>query len=215
VARLRRGAAVAACLGLGLIGLSGCGGGKAKYTAPHAPRPASGAAPWPAPSNPLERTRLAGLTPETHEFFFYHVHAHLDVYVNGQLVRVPAAIGINIRDPAVHHAREPDGTLGYGGISPPCKHPCISPLHTHDDFGILHTESKRTRPNRLGQFFVEWGVRLHRSCVGGYCKPRDAIAVFVDGKRYTGDPAQIPLTDGKEIAIVIGSPPSSIPSQFP
>ena len=209
---LRR-AAAAACVVL--VAVAGCGGGKTRYTAPHAPRPASGAAPWPAPSNPLERTRLAGLTPETHEFFLYHVHAHLDVFVNGNLVSVPAGIGINIQDPAVHRFAEPDGTVGYGGISPPCKHPCISPLHTHDDFGILHTESKRTRPNRLGQFFVEWGVRLDRSCVGGYCKPRDAIAVFVDGERHAGDPRDITLTDKKEIAIVIGSPPSSIPSKFP
>jgi hypothetical protein len=214
VAFLARAAAAAACVVVG-VAIAGCGGGKTKYTAPRAPRPASGAAPWPAPPNPLELTKRAGLTPETHEFFLYHVHAHLDVFVNGNPQRVPAAIGINIGDPRVNRARLADGTIAYGGISPPCKQPCISPLHTHDDTGILHTESKRTRPNRLGQFFTEWDVRLNRSCFGGYCKPRDAIAVFVDGDRYMGNPADISLTNRKEIAIVIGSPPSSIPSQFP
>jgi hypothetical protein len=196
------------------LAASGCGGGK-KYSAPRAPRPATDAAPWPAPPKPLQLARRAGLTPETHEFLLYHVHAHLDVFVDGRAVPVPAGIGINIDDPGVHLFREPDGTIGYGGISPPCKTPCISPLHTHDDFGVLHTESKISRPNTLGQFFTEWGVRLDPSCVGGYCKPRDPIAIFVDGKHYTGNPADIALTDKKEIAIVIGSPPSSIPSKFP
>lgn len=36
--------------------------------------------------------------------------------------------------------------------------PCISPLHTHDTTGSLHTESATAVPNRLGQFFTEWGV---------------------------------------------------------
>jgi hypothetical protein len=114
--------------------------------------------------------RRAGLTPRTHEFFAYHVHAHLDVFVDGKRVVVPAGIGIDISDPAVHRFPNPDGSIGYGGISPPCKDPCISPLHTHQPDGVLHTESARAHPNRLGQFFTEWAVRLTRSCVGGYCR---------------------------------------------
>src|SRR5437868_5190338 len=69
-------------------------------------------------------------------------------------------------------------------------------------------------PNRLGQFFLEWGVRLDRRCVGGYCKP-DSIRVYVNGKPYLGDPRQILLADRSEIAIVIGSLPKKIPSRFP
>ena len=65
-------------------------------------------------------------------------------------------------------------------------------------------------PNRLGQFFTEWGVRLGRACVGGYCRP-EQHRVYVNGKRYTGDPRAILLTDHKEIAIVIGTPPKKIP----
>jgi hypothetical protein len=169
-------------------------------------------APWAAPGSPLALARAAGLTPETHEFFLYHVHAHLDIFVNAKRVRVPAGIGIEIHDPAVHHARLSDGSIGYGGISPPCKFPCISPLHTHDDSGILHTESKRSHPNRLGQFFTEWNVRLSRRCVGGYCRK---VSFYVNGKRYGGDPRAIQLTNLKEIAIVIGKPPAKIPSKFP
>jgi hypothetical protein len=199
--------------------VTGCGGGKGKsdgkYAAPKAAQPSSGAPPWPAPPNAVELTRRAGLVPERAEFLQYHVHAHLDVFVNGEPVRVPAGIGINIKDPAVQRAKLADGTFAYGGIDPPCKKPCISPLHTHDDTGVLHTESKTTTPNRLGQAFTEWAVKLDRHCVGGYCAPQAAIAVFVNGEQYEGDPRRIELSDQKEIAIVIGSPPSTIPSVFP
>jgi hypothetical protein len=173
------------------------------------------AAVWPAPPNPMRLTRQAGLTPETHEFVFLHIHSHLDVFVNGKKVVVPAGIGIDINAPAVKKFRAPDGTVGYGGISPPCTKACISPLHTHFDDGILHTEAKKNQFNRLGQFFKEWGVRLSAKCVATYCKPAKKIAVYVDGKRQSGDPRFIQLKDKREIAIVVGKPPSKIPSKFP
>jgi hypothetical protein len=165
---------------------------------------AASATVWPAPPNPMALTRKAGLTPETHEFVFLHVHSHLDVFVNRKKVRVPAGIGIDIHNPAVHEFPNPDGTTVYGGIDPPCKQPCISPLHTHADDGILHTEAKKNQFNRLGQFFTEWGVRL----------PAKA-KVYVDGKRFTGDPHAIRLKDRREIAVVVGKPPARIPSKFP
>jgi hypothetical protein len=206
------------CLALVLwtLAVAGCGGSGVDIPndVPAAPTPKTGAAPWPAPPNPLELTQRAGLKPERHEFFAYHVHAHLDVFVNGRPAPVPAGVGINIHDPGVQSGRLEDGTLSYGGISL-CDAPCISPLHTHDDTGILHTESARESPNRLGQFFIEWNVRLDRSCVGGYCRPNASVLVYVDGDRYSGDPAAIPLTDKKEIAIVIGTPPKEIPTTFP
>jgi hypothetical protein len=109
------------------------------------PSPRTTKAPWPRAPDALELARRAGFTPKTHEFFAYHVHAHLDVFVNGRQIRVPAGIGIDIADPAVHRFVEADGTFGYGGINPACKHPCISPLHTHDPTG----SSTRSRPARI------------------------------------------------------------------
>src|SRR5437870_5347033 len=107
--------------------LAGCGGGGKKAAQPpparEAPTPAHGAAPWPAPSDPMALTRKARLTPETHEFVFLHIHAHLDVFVNGNPVAVPAGIGIKIDDPAVKRLAASDGSTGYGGISPPCRQP--------------------------------------------------------------------------------------------
>jgi hypothetical protein len=149
-------------------------------------------ASWSAPRNPLELTRKAGLVPERHETLIHHVHSHLDVFVNRKPVVVPAGIGINM-----------------------CQRPCISSLHTHDTSGVLHPESASAVPHRLGQFFTEWGVQLSRSCVNVYCSPTTKITIYVDGKRYNGDPTKIQLLDQREIAVVVGKPPQSIPSTFP
>jgi hypothetical protein len=189
------------------LALAGCGGGGTKTRA-FAPS-------WPAPHDPMDKTQLAGLQPETHEFVFLHVHAHLDVFVDGADVTVPAAIGINTYDPAVKRFKAPDGSIGYGGISPPCETPCISPLHTHFPDGILHTEAKEHEFNTLGEFFTEWGVRLDRDCVQDFCRPETSIAVYVDGEKFSGDPRTIRLEDQREIAVVIGTPPKEIPSSFP
>jgi hypothetical protein len=36
----------------------------------------------------------------------------------------------------------------------------------------------------------------------------------VDGRRFKGDPRTIQLKDRREIAVVIGKPPTHIPSHF-
>jgi hypothetical protein len=177
------------------------------------PSPTPGQVSWEAPGNPLDLTVNAGLQPEPKETLKFHVHAHLDVFIDGQAVLVPAGIGINIADPAVQHG-EWNGRPAYGGIAG-CAQPCISPLHTHDESGVIHTESANSTPNRLGQFFTEWNVPLTGACVGQYCAPAIPIAVYVNGARYSGNPADISLTDRKEIAVVIGSAPKEIPGSFP
>ena len=157
----------------------------------------------------MERTRSAKLVPERAEFLEYHVHAHLDVFFNGEPVTVPAGIGIDTTSPAVISDE------GGVGLERDCKQPCISPLHTHATDGVLHTETKTPEPNSLGQFFVEWNVRLESGCVGDYCAPETPIEIYVDGDSYAGDPREIELRDGREIAIVIGTPPNTIPAAFP
>jgi hypothetical protein len=191
----------AACCLLLLAGCGGDGGGGSE---------AKGAPPdWPAPPNPMELTRDAGLVPERAEFLQYHVHAHLDVFFNGDSVTVPAGIGIDTSNPAV--VSDDQGV----GLTRECDEPCISPLHTHGEDGVLHTETKTPQPNTLGQFFVEWDVKLDAGCVGEFCAPGTPIGFYVDGDAFTQDPREIELSDGREIAIVIGTPPDTIPSEFP
>jgi hypothetical protein len=162
---------------------------------------------WPAPDDPMERTVEAGLTPAVKEHLQTHRHSHLDVFVEGKPVPVPAAIGIDITDPGVQHF--PDG--GYGGIDE-CTNSCISPLHTHDDTGTLHTESAADTLLTLGQLFTEWGVQLDDECVGEFCQSETDIAVYIGGDEYTGNPADIKLDDQIVIAVVIGAPPDRIPA---
>src|SRR5205085_274093 len=116
--------------------------------------------PWPAPSDPMARARAAGLVPEDAERLQYHVHAHLDVFRDGKAIVVPAGIGIDITNRAVHTATASDGSPEYGSITTPCDQACISPLHTHDTTGVLHTESSTPKDNTFGQFLTEWGVTL-------------------------------------------------------
>jgi len=160
---------------------------------------------WPRPPDQMARTVAAGLEPEVNEHLEYHVHAHLDVFVDRQPIVVPAGIGINIDDPEVKHFESP---VAYGGITQ-CAAPCISPLHTHAESGILHTESATPTPNTLGQLFDEWGVALSRTCVGELCD--EPIAFYINGTAYTGDPRAIELADRRAIAVVIGTPPAVIP----
>jgi len=213
-------APLAIAVAFGVLAAAGCGDdanggadesrGQARQAEPvTASSDADASVLWPAPPDPLERTLAARLQPERKEFLIHHAHAHLDVFVDGKPIVVPAGIGINIDDPEVQRFEDPDGAVAYGGITR-CRKPCISPLHTHDGTGIIHTESKSPKPNTLGQFFTEWGVRLGESCLGDRCSP-DGVASYVNGKPYRQDPRAIELTERKEIAIVIGTPPSHIP----
>jgi hypothetical protein len=201
-----------------LVVLAACGRAGAVspgYTASPAPRPSAGAAPWPLPSDPMALARGAGMTPRDREFFTFHVHAHLDVFVNGRPVQVPGGIGIDIADPMVHRGVI-EGAPAYGAPAPGrgCPRPCISPLHTHDVTGVIHIEAPTKIELTLGQLLREWGVRLDGSCVGGYCRPASSVVVFVDGKRQAGNPGRVQLLDHDEIAIVIGTPPARIPDTY-
>ena len=147
-------------------------------------------APWPAPADASARAIAAGLPVLRTEQLKYHVHAHLDIIVDGERKPVPPGIGID-------------------GI----KH-LISPLHTHDATGIIHIENEKPGSFTLGQLFIEWGVRLTGDCVGGYCgRPESPLRVFVNGQRISGDPTVIELKSHDEIALIVG-PLVSIPDHF-
>jgi hypothetical protein len=176
---------------------------------------ARGPVAWPAPdADQVARlAEAAGAPLETHETLVHHVHSHLDVFIDGEHRVVPAGIGIVITDPAVKSFDDLSGT-SYGGISPPCAQPCISPLHTHDTSGVIHTESATDDKRTLGQLFRLWDVRLDDRCVDEHCTPDTPIAIYVDGDEVPlADAPDIALTDGREIALVIGDPPDRIPAK--
>jgi hypothetical protein len=167
---------------------------------------------WPAPSDPIGLAADAGLTPTDREFLVTHTHAHLDVFVDGTRIVVPAGIGIDIGAEGITETTTPDGTETEYGVAI-CDAPCISPLHTHLPDGVIHTESEEPNiePYTLGQFFTEWGLTLDDSCIGEFCRGKTTIAIYVNGEKHKGDPTLIELTPHLEIAVVIGEPPATIP----
>lgn len=147
----------------------------------------TGAPPWNNGVAELQQ-RLGDvqLDPLAQEALAFHIHQHLDVYVNGTHVAVPALIGID------------DSSF-------------ITEMHTHDASGVLHVESAKHRPYTLGQFFGEWSVRLTSSCLGRYCGD---LHWWVDGNRQSGNPADLVLKPHQEIVIAAGKPPVHIPSTY-
>jgi hypothetical protein len=178
----------------------------ATYHSPPATLPAAPAdlstakPPWlpPAVINQGKQTTAyvaaAGL-PYSEEMLTVHYHAHLDINADGKTVAVPPYIGFVV---------ECGKAVG------------LAPLHTHQQDGIIHIENSVPATFVLGQFFVEWGVRLTADCVGGLCSGKGKeLAFFVNGNRFTGDPGSIVLHKHDEIAIEYGDtgklpkPPSS------
>ena len=154
-------------------------------------------APWAANVAGLRaRLHALGLPALRVEGRLLHTHEHLDLYLDGRHVAVPAGIGIG----------DDSGGLFY------------SPLHTHDRTGILHVESPAKKPYTLGQFFGVWGVRLTATCIGDFCAGGGrAVRAFVDGVRVPGDPARIPLRRHEEIVLAFGAAselPRRIPSSY-
>jgi hypothetical protein len=153
-------------------------------------------APWGADRTRLRaRLRALGLPALPVEGKALHTHEHLDLYLNGTHVAVPANVGIG-----------PAGDRFF------------SPLHTHDRTGILHVEAPAKIEYTLGQFFGVWGVRLSATCIGNYCgRDGRSLQAFVDGSRVQGDPARIPLQRHAEIVLAFGTAaqlPKRIPSSY-
>jgi hypothetical protein len=148
----------------------------------------SGPPPWNDGVRGLAgRLRPLGLSPLPREGTVLHIHQHLDLYVNGAKITLPALVGIDI-------------PLQF-----------ITEVHTHDTTGIIHVESPVQRTFTLGQLFGEWGVKLTASCVGRYCGP---LKWWVNGQRVTGDPSQLILRSHQEIAIAEGPPPLIVPKSY-
>jgi hypothetical protein len=170
---------------------------------------------WPAPADPMAASETAGTAPGTNEYLTTHTHAHLDVFVDGLRIEIPAAIGIDINGSGIVEEDEPDGSVAYF-LRSTCDAPCLAELHTHSADAIIHTESaeENADPFTLGQFFTSWGVELSETCVGEFCSPDVPISIYTNGNRQSGDPTEIELESHLVIAIVIGKPPATIPSEW-
>lgn len=125
---------------------------------------------------------IHGLQCNQNEQLTYHVHAHLQFYVNGKYSQPPPFIGINIY------------------------HDCLYWVHTHQpSYGVIHVEAPSAITPRLADFFAVWKQPISTHRVWKYTvKPGQSMRVYVDGKIYRGDPGSITLTRHKNITIEIG-----------
>ena len=122
----------------------------------------------------------------------YHIHAHLQVYVDGQPRQIPGGIGI------IQPAAQPTPHGPFYGATQ-----CYYWLHTHTADGIIHIESPTQRIYTLGQFFDEWRQALGTNSVAGAHGP---VKAFVNGKPWTKSPRDIPLVSHAEIQLDVGTP---------
>jgi hypothetical protein len=126
------------------------------------------------------------------EQLLFHIHAHLTVFIDGLARQLPGGVGIV--DPQAQAT--PDGPFVVGGG-------CFYWLHTHASDGIVHIESPVRRTYTLGDFFDVWGQPLGPTRIGPY---RGTVLAIYNGRRYLGDPRQIPLTRHAQIQLEIGRP---------
>jgi hypothetical protein len=130
---------------------------------------------------------------EVIEHLTFHIHAHVDIFINGKPYTVPSQIGI-------------------------IPNKCLYWMHTHDDTGVIHIESPENRNFTLGQFFDIWNEKFNNTQIFDNIVSNDknnTLSVYVNGNKASSvDYRDIKLTSHDEIAIVYGKPPDTIPSIY-
>jgi hypothetical protein len=147
-------------------------------------------------SSTLNLTAVDGIRCDTMEFTKFHVHAHLDIIVDGKPFIVPSQIGI-----------DPNGR-------------CLYWLHTHDDSGIIHIESPVEREFTIGNFIDIWGQTFnttHLFDTDVFNDINGMLNIYVNGLKVpTGsDIRSIEINAHDEIALIFGTiEADKIPSRY-
>jgi hypothetical protein len=125
----------------------------------------------------------------------YHIHVHVDFFVDGHQERIPAGAGIPAPRLAEHF---PSGVFYDNSVNG-----CLYWLHVHTTDGIIHVEAPAVATYTLGQFFDIWQQPLGPEQVG---PARGTVVAFVNGRRFIGDPRDIPLLPHGVVQLDVGSP---------
>ena len=132
---------------------------------------------------------IAGISCDRMEGQRLHIHQHLVILDHGKVVPIPANVG-----------QRPVSS-------------CLYWLHTHTPDGIIHIEAPLDRAFTLGDFFQIWGQPLSKTeAASAHAAKRSALRVWVNGKRYTANPATIKLDAHTDIVIEAGPPFPKPPS---
>jgi hypothetical protein len=127
---------------------------------------------------------------ESLEGSVFHIHAKLDIFINGQNFTLPALIGIT--------------------------DDCLYWMHTHDETGIIHIESPIQKTFTLGEFFDIWKQKLGNNQVLNYATDSNhPLSVYINGTKAPDgiDFRTINIHAHDVIAIVYGKPPNIIPAK--
>ena len=120
-----------------------------------------------------------------------HYSVHLDIFDAGQKEIVPAGVGLT-------------ATCDYW-------------VHTRDTSGVIRIEAPASQAHTqftLDDFFSVWGQPLSSNQVAQYTvQSGQQLIVFLNGKRYSGDPGKIVLKPHEDIALEI-VPPVQPPPRF-
>lgn len=118
----------------------------------------------------------------------HHIHVHLEILDDGINVTVPAGIGVGRPWGA-----DPSGFIATGA--------CFAWMHTHDTTGVVHIVTPEEKSFTLGQLFEVWGQPLGQGSSLGY---QGAVAVFVNGDRFDGDPRKVNLANLANVVLELG-----------
>ena len=165
-----------------VISLVTCGSGIGTYVA---------TAQTPSSIIPLT---IDGIECNANEQFLFHIHTHISIFVNGQLMYVPPQIGI-------------------------IPEKCIYWLHTHDESGIIHIESPIKRDFTVGQFFELWKKKLENPQIFDNIfneKGSNMPQIYINGNKLPSGTnyRDVKLHAHDEIVLIYGTSPSHIPSRY-
>src|SRR5579884_3503444 len=122
----------------------------------------------------------------------YASYAHLQVYVDGRSRALPGGIGLVDQQPQL----TPAGIFYSAGT-------CMYWLHTRAADGLIEAQSPVRRHFTLGDFFAIWRQPLSGRQVAG---ATGRVTATVNGRRWTGDPREIPLREHADIELAVGRP---------
>jgi hypothetical protein len=122
----------------------------------------------------------------------YTAYAHLQVYVDGRSRALPGGIGL------VGATPQPTQNGWFFAAQT-----CMYWLHTRAADGVVEVESPIPRQYTLGEFFRIWDQPLSADRVAG---ARGTVTATVNGKRWHGKLAAIPLIEHAEIELAVGKP---------
>lgn len=117
------------------------------------------------------------------------VGAHLELFVDRRVVRIPAGIGI-----APPHSGV--GAYVHRGA-------CSYAARTREPTGLIELDPNSRRVT-LGDLFEIWGQPLSRRRLAGFTAASGGVRAYIAGRRWRSDPRAIPLQRHSVIVLQLG-----------